>query len=210
MEMKMYAGDNVSSKEQYLKEGIKYNRMSKKLEKAIMKAEAAFEAKKETLSKEDAKSVGGVIKRLKMAKTEFTKVEETYSTGAGKDIAMKKYKLLRTKYADIFRTTSNLKKVLVTAGLFGVLGTAAYFLAGSIVPEQKLDVPGAPNPLGGSNMLWDKAEDKLNNDDFIGKFLKSVSNGTDGILKNITSFFADNKTGKEPSKISTNTRPFGG
>ena len=226
MAMKMLAEDKAPSKEEFLQEGIKYGKTSKKLEKAIAKAEAAFEAKKGTLSKEDAKRVSGIIKRLNMAKVEFTRVEETYSTGAGKDIAMKKYKLLRTKYADIFKGTEGMKKVLVGAGIFSVLGLAALTLAWSIVPQadnsplsslesHRREEGNVQSSLEKSRSDFGTSGNAGENNEIL-KNLHKVSIGTDGILKSISKFFGDvvdsvkSATAPKPKKLPIDVGSLGG
>jgi len=204
MEMKMYAQDKAPSKEQFLEEGLKYFKTSKKIEKAVQKAEAAFESKKSSMSPEDSKKVAAVIKRLKMAREEFNKIEESYSTGAGKEIAMKKYKLLRTKYADIFKSTSDLKKVLVGAGIFTAVGTAAYFLAQSIIPQETAK-PGIQFKLFGMPLGAEKTT--VPTDDMITKAMKSISSGTDGLLKAIGSIFSENKFAGDIEKFKAERQP---
>ena len=185
MEMKMLAEDNAPSKEQYLNEGIKYFKNSKKVEKLILKAEKDFEKSKGSLDKEDVKKAQEVIKKMKAAQKEFESVENMYSTGAGKDVAMKKYKLLKTKYAGIYKSMDVMKKVLVTAGIFGSLGIAAAALAYSVAPS---DAKTPFSSLEKSRQDFGTSGLAGKNDE-IAKIIHKIAIGGDDILKTITKFF---------------------
>ncbi len=132
MEMKMLAEDSAPSKHETILEGIKFFKTSKKIEKMVNKAEIAFEKNREKLTPEDSKKASGIIKRLKMAKTEFAKVEATFTVGGTKKIALQKYKLLKSKYKDLFTDIATMKKALIGAGLFAAIGGAAFVIFNSV------------------------------------------------------------------------------
>ena len=136
LEMKMLAEDKAPKHSDIINEGIKFFRTSKKLETAIAKAEAGLERAKtsDKLDKEDLKKLSGVIKRLKMAKTEFAKAEELFTTGGEKKIAKEKYNILKKKYSDIYKDLGGMKGKLIAAGVFTAIAGAAALFVMSITP----------------------------------------------------------------------------
>jgi hypothetical protein len=135
--MKSLAEDKAPSREEMIAEGVKVFKTSKRLEKAIIKAESALQKAKTAgkLGEEELAKTAGIIKRMKMAKVEFAKVEETYSTGMDKKASLQKFKILKSKYSDIYKQIFSMKKILITAGVFTALGGAAFGLWYAVAPH---------------------------------------------------------------------------
>ena len=193
--MKLLAEDGSNKRNEILEEGIKFFKTSNKIQNAINKAKSSFEKNKEKLNSEDAKKVQSIIKRMEMAKKEFADVENTYSTGAGKDIVKRKFKILKIKYADIYRDITMIRNVLVGSGMFLALGTSAFLLLRFVFPDVAPDLVGIPKDEQLSNRVHkifnDGAKEVNTTSQGIGIFFDKFKKNPKGVFSDIESTFSD-------------------
>ena len=142
LDMKMLAEDNAPQSHELIQEGLKYFKTSSRIQRAIIKAEYVFNKGKSKLQPDEVRKVEHIINRMKEAKKEFANVENSYSTGLSKDVAMKKFKLLKTKYIDIYKDITLMRNILVGSGIFLALGTAAFLMLRFVFPDVAPDLVG--------------------------------------------------------------------
>lgn len=106
-------------REEFLTEGIKYFRNSKRIDKLVKKFKASLEYANDIETKRD---ILNYIRELERAKLDFESVEQEYASG-NKEDAMETYKNLKVKFSKIVSEINkeSVKKFLVTAGLATLL-----------------------------------------------------------------------------------------
>jgi len=117
------------NREEFLTEGIRFFRNSKRIEKLITKFKASLQYAQDVETKRD---ILNYIRELERAKLDFESVEQEYAAG-NKEDAMDTYKGLKIKFSKIVSEINKetVKKFIISAGL-GVLLIAT---VSSIIPS---------------------------------------------------------------------------
>ena len=115
--------------EEYLTEGIRFFRNSKRIEKLIKKFEVALITVRDPETKNE---VEDYIRQLKKAKLDFEAVEQKFMVG-DKTEAKEEYNQLKIKFASIIADINkeSVKHFMITAGLAAFV----FALFSSIVPH---------------------------------------------------------------------------
>jgi hypothetical protein len=126
----------------FLTEGIRFFRNSKRIEKLINKFQSALPMAKDTETRQD---VSNYIRELQRAKLDFEAVEQKFSSG-NKEEAKDEYKQLKIKFASIITEINKetVKKFMIIGGIAGL----AFATFGMIIPSHMAPVQ-TPQPVSG-------------------------------------------------------------